>query len=301
MSNQSTPFFSIIVPVYNRERFIGTLIRSLQGQQYTDFEMVLVNDGSTDKTEQVIRQFEDPRIKLITTPNRERGAARNAGAAVACGKYYNFFDSDDVMYAHHLQCAIDFIVEKQSPPWFHTCYEVRDEENNLMSTENGTPIRPEKRLIFTNYLGCDSVFVQRDFFLQNRFNEDRTIASSEDWELWLRMISRKPLMVCPVVTFKMIHHTNRSLLTISADRIIRRDTAMVNALTKDPQFVKKFRSNLALFHADRYTFFALSLIIEKRRREAWLWLVKSLLASPLTMTRRRFWACGKLIVQKWFR
>lgn len=300
MADQLTPFFSIIVPVYNREQFIGTLIRSMQAQRYTNFEMVLVNDGSTDNTEKVILQFTDPRIRLITIPNSERGAARNAGAAIARGKYLNFFDSDDVMFDLHLQAAVDFIEEKQSPYWFHTCYEVRNEANNLLSTEKGTPTSPEKRLIVTNYLGCDSVFVQRGFFLQNRFNEDRTMASSEDWELWLRLISRKPLITCPVVTLKMIHHSTRSLLTISADTIIRRDTAMTIALMQDLAFMEKFRNDLSLFLADRYTFFALSLILEKRRIETCRWLIKAFFASPVVATRKRFWACGKLIVQSWF-
>jgi glycosyltransferase involved in cell wall biosynthesis len=296
MINEKSPFFSVIVPVFNRQSFIIPLIRSVLAQVNQDFELIIVNDGCTDETEKRIREIEDPRIVYLRIENSERGAARNAGAAIARGIYFNFFDSDDVMLPHHLSTAFDFIRRNQQTSWFHVGFETCDEQGNLISRELGVADDPERKLIKTNYLGCDSVFVHRDVFLSTRFNEDRKMASSEDWELWLRIISRVPLHVCPVVTLKMTHHPNRSLLTISADRIIERDLIMLRALLADESFRSRFKNDLALFEADRYTFFALCLIIERRKQEGFQYLWKSFRRTPLVVKRRRFWACLKMIV-----
>lgn len=296
MANLAKPYFSVIVPVFNRGDFIGSLIQSVLEQQFENFELIIINDGSTDNTEDQIKAISDSRIRYIEIENSERGAARNTGAAQANGLYFNFFDSDDIMNVNHLQTAHKFIQENNSPLWFHVGYDILDEQGKLIIRENGVEKDPEKKLIVTNYLGCSSVFIQHNLFLENRFNEDRKLSSSEDWELWLRLISRERLIACREVTLRMIHHANRSLLTISPDRVIERDTLMFQELMRHEVFVKKFRKHLPLFEADRYTFFALSLIIADRRRQAFFYVLKSVSITFHVLLRKRFWACIKLLL-----
>jgi glycosyltransferase involved in cell wall biosynthesis len=296
MINERKPYFSIIVPVYNRAGFICTLIQSVLDQLFENFELIIINDGSTDNSEEEIKAFTDPRIRYLKIENSERGAARNRGAEIAHGYYFNFFDSDDIQYRHHLQTAYNFIQDNNSPPWFHVGYDIRDQHDRLITREIGVPRCPENRLIVTNYLACNSVFIQRELFLNNRFNEDRRLSTSEDWELWLRIISRTNLLVCREVTFKLIQHDSRSLINISPDRVIERDSLMLSELLRDNFFIRKFKSNLSLFEADRYTFFALTLILAKRRMETISYLSKSVITTPKVFTRKRFWACIKLIM-----
>jgi glycosyltransferase involved in cell wall biosynthesis len=295
MGGEMRPYFSIIVPVYNREDFIHSLIQSVLEQQFKDFELIIVNDGSTDYTEERIKTFSDSRIRYVKIENRERGAARNRGAEVATGFYFNFFDSDDMMYRHHLQTAHSFIQQNVSPPWFHVGYDIIDEQGKRITTEIGVESNPERKLIITNYLACNSVFIQRELFLENQFNENRKLSSSEDWELWLRVISRKDLLACREVTFKLIQHNSRSLSTIHPDRVIERDTFMLTELMRDDAFTRKFKRDLSLFEADRYTFFALTLVLVKRRTETFSYLLKSVITTPWVVKRKRFWACIKLL------
>src|SRR5882762_5070652 len=90
------PFFSIILPMYNRERFISRAIASCLRQDFEDFEMVVVDDGSTDRSVAVVESMGDPRIRLIAcATNQERLIARNIGAKASTGAWLIWFDSDD--------------------------------------------------------------------------------------------------------------------------------------------------------------------------------------------------------------
>ncbi len=292
---EQNPYFSIIVPVFNRANFISNLIESVLLQSFKNFELIIVDDGSTDSLASEITKFYDARIFYYKIPNCERGAARNYGASKAKGLYFNFFDSDDVMYANHLSAAFRFIEENKSPRWFHTQYRIVDIDGRTESEVRGFK-DPCSKLIETNYLGCDSVFIDRALFLNNLFQEDRRLASSEDWELWLRIISQEKLAICEEVTFQIMNHGNRSLFTISADRIIERDQFMFQCLFQNNEFQRKFKNQIPLFEADRYTFYCLSLLIEKRRKLALFYFFKSLKTSVQIMKRRRFWACIKIFV-----
>lgn len=95
-SNQSR-LISVIMPAYNAAPFIGAAIGSVLAQSYPHLELIIVNDGSTDDTEQIIRQFNDPRIWLETQPNAGPAAARNRGLKLAAGQFIVFLDSDDAM------------------------------------------------------------------------------------------------------------------------------------------------------------------------------------------------------------
>jgi len=95
-NNKKIPRISVIIPSYNRANTIGRAIQSALSQSYQDFEIIVIDDGSTDHTEEVIRSFQDSRIRYIRH-NRNRGgsAARNTGIHAARGEYIAFLDSDD--------------------------------------------------------------------------------------------------------------------------------------------------------------------------------------------------------------
>ncbi|NTW71212.1 MAG: glycosyltransferase [Eubacteriaceae bacterium] len=88
---------SIIIPVYNTEKYISKCIDSIMGQAFTDFDLILVNDGSTDNSGKICNNYasEDDRISVIHKPNGGQSSARNAGLAIAKGEYISFIDSDD--------------------------------------------------------------------------------------------------------------------------------------------------------------------------------------------------------------
>ena len=103
MADAIEPFFSVIIPVYNRAHTVGDAIRSVLAQTCQDFEIVVVDDGSTDDPASAIAAFCDPRIHYIRQPNRGGGAARNAGIGHARGQFIAPLDSDDQFLPHHLE------------------------------------------------------------------------------------------------------------------------------------------------------------------------------------------------------
>jgi glycosyltransferase involved in cell wall biosynthesis len=98
----AAPFFSVVIPVYNRASALKAAIESVRAQTCQDFEIIVVDDGSHDNPRAVVESFGDPRIRIIRQDNSGGGAARNRGIDEACGCFVAFLDSDDQFLPHHL-------------------------------------------------------------------------------------------------------------------------------------------------------------------------------------------------------
>ncbi len=103
------PFFSIIIPTYNRAHTIRRPIDSIIAQTFTDWELIIVDDGSTDATQEIIETYKDPRIRYVWQENQERSAARNLGIRLATGGWICFQDSDDEYLPEHLEVLFEGI------------------------------------------------------------------------------------------------------------------------------------------------------------------------------------------------
>lgn len=291
------PLFSIIIPTYNRSSILIKTVNAFLRQNFLDFEIIIVDDGSSDNTKEEVLKIEDPRLRYFYKENGERGAARNFGAMHSKGQYLNFFDSDDTPFDNHLSNASQFIESHNNPPIFHVGYTIVDVDGKIILTESKFNYDITKRLIKTNFLGCNSVFVKREIFIQNQFNENRILASSEDWEIWLRLSSRYPMLSCDTITYQMNNHADRSLHTISPYTILERDTLLIDLLMKDQPFVTKYKRKINAFTADRYTFFALIFSLTKKHRVKTLdFLLKAIYIYPCVIFEKRFWATIKHIV-----
>lgn len=98
-----SPLFSVIIPLYNKENYIENTIKSVLAQSFSDFEVVIVNDGSTDNSEAIVNYFNDSRIRFFTIENHGVSYARNFAIKKAEGKLIAFLDADDIWYTHHLE------------------------------------------------------------------------------------------------------------------------------------------------------------------------------------------------------
>ena len=100
---------SIIVPVYNNESYIGKCIESIINQSYSEIEIIIVNDGSTDDTERIVKEYrqKDERIKLYTIDNAGVSNARNFGISKAVGEYIGFVDSDDYIQKNMYEVLLE--------------------------------------------------------------------------------------------------------------------------------------------------------------------------------------------------
>ena len=181
-------FFSIVIPTYNRAKFIDKAIASLLNQKYEDFEVIVVDDGSTDNTEEVVKSFNNNKVKYYKKENQERGAARNYGAKLAKGEYINFFDSDDIAYDNHLQVALETVISNEKPDVFALNYDLLVSENKYKNVVKFKDIN--KQLINKNLLSCNGVFVKKEVAIQNPFSEIRELSASEDYLLWFLLASQ---------------------------------------------------------------------------------------------------------------
>ena len=113
MTESKDILFSIIIPTYNRANLIGKAIDSVLAQTYHNWELIIIDDGSTDNTRDVVRSYNDNRIKYFYQENRGRSAARNYGIDISKGDYISFLDDDDYYLENFLEEFFHIISEKK--------------------------------------------------------------------------------------------------------------------------------------------------------------------------------------------
>src|SRR5689334_17186104 len=148
------PFFSVVIPTYNRAHIIRGTIDSVLAQTDPDFEVIVVDDGGTDATGEVVRAVTDPRVTYQRKANAERAAARNFGAARARGRYVEFLDSDDVFYPNHLAAARRLIAAAGEPEIVHLGYEMKDSAGAVVGRAGPFEGALNGYLPYGNVLSC---------------------------------------------------------------------------------------------------------------------------------------------------
>jgi len=187
------PQVSVIIPTYNRGWVIKEAIDSVLAQDYTEFELIVVDDGSTDHTSDVLDSYRND-IKVLSQKNKGVSAARNRGIAEASGKFIAFLDSDDLWLSQKLSVQIEFF--NQTPDAL-IC------QTEEVWIRNGLRVNPRKRhkkpsgMIFKPSLELclvspSAVMIQRN--LIDRVGEfDENLPACEDYDLWLRISCRFPV------------------------------------------------------------------------------------------------------------
>ena len=181
---------SILIPTYNTEKFIRSTIESVQNQTYTNWEMILVDDASTDKTVSIIEEFaqKDSRIKLFKLPeNRGNGFARNAALEKATGKYIAYLDADDLWFREKLEKQIQFL-KANNLHFTFSFYDSIDEEGNDLNrrVESPNPLT-YKQLFFCNYVGNLTAIYDADYFGKIILE---TSQKRQDWRIWLMILKQ---------------------------------------------------------------------------------------------------------------
>jgi glycosyltransferase involved in cell wall biosynthesis len=295
------PFFSIIVPTYNRADLIKKTLDSLLAQQYELFEIIVVDDGSTDNTEEIVGAIKDPRIAYYKKNNAERAAARNFGAAVAKGDFVNFFDSDDIALPNHLQEAAVLISKHEQVDWFHLAYAWANPDAVVFKKVNQFKGETLNNIMASgNPLSCNGVFIKKELMLQHPFNEERALSASEDYELWCRLAARYPLYYSNTITSLVIDHDLRSVRTIQGEKLIQRLELLIQFLEADKQTVAYFAKRFDQIKMDANSYIALHLANEPRYKLTSIqYLCKALFDSVSLLQTKRFYATLKNILIKW--
>jgi len=289
--------FTVVIPTYNRSQFIIKTIQSVLNQSYTDFEVIVVDDGSTDNTEEAVKSIPDTRVFYYKKTNAERGAARNFGTLKAKGEYVTFLDSDDLLYPEHLQDASQLILKNNTPEAFHLGYEIKNEYGKTLYKIDDLPSIANRILIKGNTLSCLGVFLRNDIAVKNLFNENRLLSGLEDWELWLRIAVQFPIYTSNTITSTMINHDERSVLSIPKEEQIARFDVLFSLVLSNPLITNYYKGSLNVFKSSCYSYIALHLALAKKyKKDSISYLIKSIAQSPVSVFTRRFLAIIKHLV-----
>ncbi|MBK9400935.1 MAG: glycosyltransferase [Bacteroidetes bacterium] len=292
-------FFSVVIPTYNRSAFILKSLDSVFQQDYTNFEIIVVNDGSTDNTLEVLSTITDSRLKIVSIHNSERAAARNRGVEIAKGDYVTFLDSDDKYYSNYLSNANTVLLKKNKPVFYHQAYEVRNTQGKILNYDTGYG-NGIKFLLDGNPLSCLGVFIKREEALKYPFVEDRGLSGSEDWELWIRLSVHYGLAKDKTLTACLIAHDTRSVIQIEQDKLLTRKKLLLHYIFQDKKVHEIYGKYENRIISHSYTYIALHLILDGHPLEGIKFLLKAIALHPLCIIDMRMLGIGKHLLLSLF-
>ena len=244
------PEFSVIIPLYNKEKDIEKTMESLFAQSFSDFEVIVVNDGSTDNSEKVIKSFTDSRIKLFSKKNEGVGPTRNFAVEKATAKHVVFLDADDYWYPHHLDSLQELISNFPTEQWYATAYEKKHNQN--LVTAMISPIMEKTGWsgivddYFQNSLidalaWTSAVCMKKEFFQKlNGFDTTITNGAGEDTDLWLRAALASPLVFSTRISARHnLDGSNRISHTPTKDRVFF-NPDNYEEIAKENLYLKKY-------------------------------------------------------------
>ncbi len=206
--------FSIIIPTYNRAHLIRDTLDSVFTQTYPHFEVIIVDDGSTDNTKEVIEKTynSNQRLRYFYKENEERGAARNFGLKVANGQFALFFDSDDLMHRNHLETLNEYIVKLGTVNFIATKHDWQHKNKKKASTiqEVKEGWYDKELFLESNGLACNfCVRVANPNMIL--FRESRELVTMEDWIFLLENTAKDKIFIVDKTTLTLVDHDERSL------------------------------------------------------------------------------------------
>ena len=183
---------SVIMPAHDAAAFVGEAIDSVLAQTFSDWELLVVDDGSTDGTAEVVAAYDDPRLRLLAIEHTGLPAvARNRGLAASESRYVAFLDADDLWRPQKLARQVAVADSRPEVGLVHTNFErLRDGVlEPIVPVAGLTESGPQfVRLAVGNYIANSSVLIRRDILTRHgAFDEDPRLRGTEDFELWLRL------------------------------------------------------------------------------------------------------------------
>jgi glycosyltransferase involved in cell wall biosynthesis len=198
----AAPAISIVMPLYNKAGQVLETIASVRAQTLSDWELVVVDDGSTDAGPALVRDLQDERIRLVSQANAGVSAARNRGIELARADLVAFLDADDLWLPGFLAAILELAADFPQARWFATGYEIRRVQGNSMVARlRGTP-EGFRRGMLPDYFGaatvsdppvCSSAAAMRRDAIQTVGGFPVGIGSGEDLLTWARLAVRYPL------------------------------------------------------------------------------------------------------------
>ena len=188
------PFFSVVIALYNKESHIQSTLESVLTQTFKDFEIIVVNDGSTDGSTSVVKSINDSRIHYVSQENKGASAGRNTAISKASGQYIALLDADDLWQPNYLETIQQLILSYPKESVFATAVTLETMSNSIPSVYSIKNIK-DKQVYVVDYFESstiNSLLTSSSTVLHQRVfeeigNYDTSIKSGQDTDLWIRI------------------------------------------------------------------------------------------------------------------
>ena len=205
--NSTQPTVSVLMPVYNAEKYLSKSIESILNQTFEDFEFLIFNDGSVDKTKEIIESYSDNRIRFFdNTENKGYLVHLNTGIEEARGKYIARIDADDIALPNRLKKQVEFLERNSEFAIVGSQIQVIDESGNNIE-KKGKKILPEElkiRLFYKNDFIHSSITGRTEVFRKYLYNQH--FYTAEDYFLWSQISKQHKVAIFPEVLVLYRHH-----------------------------------------------------------------------------------------------
>lgn len=187
-----TPLISVIIPAYNAEKTIAKTLRSVLAQTYTNFELLVIDDGSQDATLAIVKNTSDSRIKPFFYPHQGHSASRNHGLSHAVGEYIAFLDADDLWTPDKLEAQLHALQTHPEAVVAYSWTNFIDQDDRFLRSGSYIKVTGNvySRLLGTNFIenGSNPLICRAALAAVGKFDE--TLITSPDWDMWLRLAAR---------------------------------------------------------------------------------------------------------------
>jgi len=284
------PKVSVIIPTHNRASFVCEAVESVLNQTFKDFELIVVDDGSTDKTRESLEKYR-PIIHYIYQEKRDRSEARNTGIKAAKGEYLAFLDDDDMWLPDKLKKQVNFLDMNPDIGLVHTLIEFIDENGCLLPEQTKHHFRLYEEAIKRGYTYAEmsklcimfisTVIVRKECFDKVGFFDSDTV-SFEDWDLYLRiaLYYRIATIAESLVRYRM--HKNQTTLSGFIPGYIQTSLKHLNLMNSNNNLSwrKKVNHNFCLHLATAY-------YISSDFGKCQKYIIQTLKLKPSTLFRSR--------------
>lgn len=286
------PLISVIIPAYNSEKTIQETIESVLKQTFTDFELIVVNDGSTDATLEIINSIKDPRIQVLTYPNAGVAVSRNRGISHSTGEFISFLDADDLWTADKLEAQLKALQENPKAAVAYSWLDSIDESGNFLRpgtriTENGNIY---DKLFLTPFVSSGSNGLIRRQPLIEIGGFDESLAASQDYDLYLRLAARYDFVCVPSVQilYRILSGSmSTNISRLEATSLLVRERAFKESPQPLAHELKRY--SIGNFYKD-FTFKLLNMPAKRERGlQAARLFWNAVKYDPELLRRRIFW------------
>jgi glycosyltransferase involved in cell wall biosynthesis len=289
------PLISVVIPAYNAQKTIVETISSVLQQTVSNFEIIVINDGSTDNTVSVLSTILDPRLKVFSYQNGGLSVARNRGIANATGEFISFLDADDLWTTDKLELQVAALKRNPDAGVVYSWTQFIDENNKLLFLQ--PPVYSEgdiyPNLLVSNFIASGSNIMVRRHYIDLVGDFDPTVNAVADWDYYLRLAARCSFVLVP--QYQVLYRKSSQAMSSNVELMEKTILVVLDrAFESAPEKLKSLK-NLSLGITYQYLsdlYFLNNLTSNKELKQARQKLIQAIKLYPKILlqgkTRRLF-------------